>query len=64
MAPQVYWGGGSANYAVSSLDFTLLSDGPERFEVGTLPFLDIISLQHGQPAGPGLAASWCGASLV
>ncbi|KAL4457811.1 hypothetical protein ABPG75_012676 [Micractinium tetrahymenae] len=44
---KVYWGGGSANYAVSSLDFTLLSDGPERFEDGTLPFLDIISLQHG-----------------
>ncbi|KAL4443065.1 hypothetical protein ABPG77_008556 [Micractinium sp. CCAP 211/92] len=44
---KVYWGGGSANYAVSSLDYTLLSDGPERFEDGTLPFLDIISLRHG-----------------
>lgn len=44
---KVYWGGGSANYAVSSLDFSLLSAGPERFEDGTLPFLDIISLRHG-----------------
>lgn len=33
---QVYWGGGSANYTVSSLDWSLLSDGPERFEDGTL----------------------------
>jgi len=48
---QVYWGGGSANYTVSSLDWSLLADGPERFEDGTLPFLDIISMKHGE--------GWC-----
>lgn len=42
---------GSANYTVSSLDWSLLSDGPERFEDGTLPFLDIVSLQHGGLGG-------------
>lgn len=32
---------------MSSADWEVLSDGPERFEDGTLPFLDIVALRHG-----------------
>jgi molybdenum cofactor sulfurtransferase len=44
---KVFWGGGSANFTVSSLDWSLLSDGPERFEDGTLPFIEILALKYG-----------------
>ncbi|KAI7838435.1 hypothetical protein COHA_007698 [Chlorella ohadii] len=44
---KVFWGGGSANFTVSSLDWSLLSTGPERFEDGTLPFIEIMALKYG-----------------
>ena len=45
---KVYWGGGSVFLATSRLDWKhYRPQGPERFEDGTLPFLNIMSLHQG-----------------
>lgn len=45
---KLYWGGGSVFLATAHLDWRLPKPlGPERFEDGTLPFLDILALRHG-----------------
>lgn len=45
---KVYWGGGSVFLATATLDWKQLRPcGPERFEDGTLPFLNILGLQQG-----------------
>ena len=45
---KTFWGGGTVALAASSNDFHVLKCRPsDKFEDGTLPFLDIIALQHG-----------------
>ncbi|PRW20464.1 Molybdenum cofactor sulfurase [Chlorella sorokiniana] len=47
-ARKLYWGGGSVFLATSHLDWRLLRPcGAERFEDGTLPFLNILGLSYG-----------------
>lgn len=44
----VYWGGGQVALATAGRDFRALHCQPsERFEDGTLPYLDIAGLKHG-----------------
>ncbi|XP_043289981.1 molybdenum cofactor sulfurase 2 [Venturia canescens] len=48
---KIYYGGGTVNLALSLKNFHVKRDVfHERFEDGTLPFLSIISLQHGLDA--------------
>jgi selenocysteine lyase/cysteine desulfurase len=45
---KTFWGGGTVALAASSDDFHVLKCRPsDKFEDGTLSFLDIIALQHG-----------------
>ena len=45
---KTFWGGGTVALASSTADFHVLKcRASDKFEDGTLPFLDIISLQHG-----------------
>eukprot|EP00899_Mesostigma_viride_P007506 jgi/Mesvir1/16757/Mv15130-RA.2 len=45
---KVFWGGGTVALAAASSNFHVLKCNPyERMEDGTVPFLDIISLEHG-----------------
>lgn len=47
-ARKAYWGGGSVFLATARLDWRLLRPaGAERFEDGTLPFLNILALRQG-----------------
>ncbi len=45
---QGYWGGGSVFLATSALDWHFWLDAPHSMEHGTLAFLDIIALRHGE----------------
>lgn len=47
---RVYWGGGSVFTATSALRWHVRHNGHERWEDGTLPFLDIMALRHGMDA--------------
>jgi molybdenum cofactor sulfurtransferase len=45
---KTFWGGGTVSLASSATDFHVLKCRPsDKFEDGTVAFLDIISLQHG-----------------
>ncbi len=52
---QGYWGGGSVFLATAAQDWRLFKEAPHSLEHGTLPFLDIVALKHGerppQPTG-------------
>lgn len=60
MLLQGYWGGGTVFLATATLDWNLFFDAPRRFEHGTLPFLDIIALQHGEAVAGWGAVEWGG----
>ena len=48
MMRKTFWGGGTVALASSAADFHVLKCKPsDKFEDGTLAFLDIIALQHG-----------------
>lgn len=44
---RTYWAGGSAFTATSRLHWEARRDGAERWEDGTIPFLDILALRQG-----------------
>ncbi len=46
---QLYWGGGSVFLATAALDWHYFREAPHSYEHGTLPFLDIIAVRHGEP---------------
>ena len=48
---QLYWGGGSVFLATAALDWRYFRHAPHSYEHGTLPFLDIIALSHGECTG-------------
>ncbi len=45
---QGYWGGGGVFTATARLDWRQPRRAPQGMEHGTLPFLDIVALRHGE----------------